>query len=245
MRAPGREAYRADAVRGTRIFPRRGWPLPFPAARRTSETPTEKHTMKKLRTLGVGAAGAMLFAMGTVHAADCGSLAGQTIADSTVTLAEVVPANTTVPTPNGNNGTAPVSYCRVAGTASPSADSAIKWEVWLPLTQSAWTGRMKVDGTGGYSGATPYARLAQDVGDGFVAAGSNMGHDGGESATWTMGHPEKVRDWGVRAHYSVATAAKTLARMYYGAEVQHSYFEGCSNGGRQAMMMAQNYPDLF
>jgi feruloyl esterase len=135
--------------------------------------------------------------------------------------------------------------CRVQGVARPSSDSEIKWEVWLPDTAAAWTGRMKVNGTGGYAGATPYPRLAQDVGDGFVSAGSNMGHDGGESATWTLGHPEKVKDWGLRAHYSVATAAKTLATVYFGKPVEHSYFEGCSNGGRQAMMMAQNYPELF
>jgi feruloyl esterase len=104
---------------------------------------------------------------------------------------------------------------------------------------------MKVNGTGGYAGATPYARLAQDIGDGFITAGSNMGHDGGESATWTLGHPEKVKDWGLRAHYYVATAAKTLSQAFYDRPVAHSYFEGCSNGGRQAMMMAQNYPELF
>jgi feruloyl esterase len=72
-----------------------------------------------------------------------------------------------------------------------------------------------------------------------------MGHDGGEAAAWTLGHPEKVKDWGLRAHYSVATAAKALTAAYFGTPVQHSYFEGCSNGGRQAMMMAQNYPELF
>src|SRR5438128_1850567 len=80
---------------------------------------------------------------------------------------------------------------------------------------------------------------------GFVTAGSNMGHDGGESATWTLGHPEKVKDWGLRAHYFVATAAKTLSKAFYDQPVLFSYFEGCSNGGRQAMMMAQNYPELF
>jgi feruloyl esterase len=104
---------------------------------------------------------------------------------------------------------------------------------------------MKVNGTGGYAGATRYARLAQDVGDGFVTAGSNMGHDGGENASWTLGRPEKVKDWGLRAHYSVATAAKALAAAYFGGPVKYSYFEGCSNGGRQGMMMAQNYPELF
>ena len=138
-----------------------------------------------------------------------------------------------------------VPFCRVQGTARPAADSEIKFEVWLPPTLAAWAGRMKVNGTGGYAGATPYARLAQDVGDGFVSAGSNMGHDGGEAAAWTLGHPEKVKDWGLRAHYYVATAAKTLADAFYGKPVSYSYFEGCSNGGRQALMMAQNYPTLF
>ena len=178
---------------------------------------------------------------GSVHAAyTCADLAAVTTADSTVTSAATVAAGTNV-----NGAVLPVAACRVQGVARPSTDSEIKWEVWLPDNKAAWTGRMKVNGTGGYAGATPYPRLAQDVGDGMVSAGSNMGHDGGESATWTLGHPEKVKDWGLRAHYSVATAAKTLATVYFGSPVRHSYFEGCSNGGRQAMMMAQNYPELF
>jgi len=158
---------------------------------------------------------------------------------STITSAAIV-------TPPGLNGL-PVSvpFCRVQGVAKPSTDSEIKFEVWLPPTEAAWTGRMKVNGTGGYAGATPYLRLAQDIADGFVTAGSNMGHDGGESAAWALGHPEKVKDWGLRAHYYVATAAKTLSLAFYSKQVEHSYFEGCSNGGRQAMMMAQNYPELF
>lgn len=134
--------------------------------------------------------------------------------------------------------------CRVEGVASPSSDSEIKFEVWLPQTAN-WTGRFKQNGTGGYAGAVPYARLAQDIGDGFVTAGSNMGHDGGLSDDWTLNRPEKIKDWGLRAHYFVATAAKALARAHYARPVAHSYFEGCSNGGRQSMMMAQRYPDLF
>lgn len=178
---------------------------------------------------------------GGAHAAtDCTSLAAVTTADSTVSAATVVAAGTVI-----SGATAPVAFCRVQGVARPSSDSEIKWEVWLPLANADWTGRMKVNGTGGYAGATPYSRLAQDIGDGFVTAGGNMGHDGGESASWTLGHPEKVKDWGLRAHYSVGTAAKALAAAHFGSPVKHSYFEGCSNGGRQAMMVAQNYPELF
>ena len=180
-------------------------------------------------------------ACGSVSAAtDCAGLAAVTTADSTVTSAAVVAAGTSI---SGN--VVPVALCRVQGVARPSSDSEIKWEVWLPRRAAEWTGRMKVNGTGGYAGATPLARLAQDIGDGFVTAGSNMGHDGGESPAWTLNRPEKVKDWGLRAHYSVATAAKALAASYFGNPVKYSYFEGCSNGGRQSMMMAQNYPELF
>jgi len=196
---------------------------------------------RQIAGIGPALALGLVGACGSAHAAyTCADLAAVTTADSTVTSAASVAAGTNV-----NGSVVPVAMCRVQGVARPSSDSEIKWEVWLPDTAAAWTGRMKVNGTGGYAGATPYPRLAQDVGDGFVSAGSNMGHDGGESATWTLGHPEKVKDWGLRAHYSVATAAKTLATVYFGKPVEHSYFEGCSNGGRQAMMMAQNYPELF
>lgn len=185
----------------------------------------------------VGVAGFSL----TAHAAsDCAGLATVKPEATTIASATVVSAPATVGGAKVN-----VPFCRVEGVARPSSDSEIKFEVWLPPAAANWTGRMKVNGTGGFSGGIPYPRLAQDVRDGFVTAGSNMGHDGGESPNWTVGHPEKVKDWGLRAHYSVATAAKALSAAFYDQPVKYSYFEGCSNGGRQAMMMAQNYPQLF
>ena len=194
------------------------------------------------RSIGFALALGLTAASGASHAAlSCAQLASVTPEASTITLAAV-----TGPGPvAGTTVSSTVPFCRVQGTARPSSDSEIKFEVWLPVTAAAWTGRMKVNGTGGFAGGAPFARLAQDIGDGFVTAGSNMGHDGGENASWTLGHPEKVKDWGLRAHYYVATAAKTLSQAFYDRPVGHSYFEGCSNGGRQAMMMAQNYPELF
>lgn len=171
---------------------------------------------------------------------DCAALARVSTSDSAVNSAAVVAAGSSV-----GGAVLPVALCRVQGVARPSRDSEIKWEVWLPKTAAAWTGRLKLNGTGGFAGATPYARLAQDIGDGFVTAGSDMGHEGGESAAWTLGHPEKVKDWGLRAHHSVGTVAKALAAAYFGKPVRYAYFEGCSNGGRQAMMLAQNDPELF
>src|SRR5881394_1029328 len=180
-------------------------------------------------------------AAGSVDAAsDCAGLVNVKLEGTTITSASVVSGPSMI-----GGARVAVPFCRVEGVGRPSSDSEIRFEVWLPSTVDKWTGRMKVDGTGGYAGGVPYALLAQDIGDGFVTAGSNMGHDGGESPAWTVNHPEKVRDWGLRAHYSVATAAKALSAAYYDKPVRYSYFEGCSNGGRQAMMMAQNYPELF
>jgi feruloyl esterase len=188
---------------------------------------------------GATVLGSALCLGNAAHALDCRFLIAVRLEAAIVTNAQSWSAPATI---GGANVSVP--FCRVQGVAHPSLDSNIQFEVWLPQTDK-WTGRMKVNGTGGYAGATPYPRLAQDIGDGFVTAGSNMGHEGGESAEWALGHPERVKDWGLRAHYYVATAAKALANSFYGRPVSHSYFEGCSNGGRQALMMAQNYPALF
>ena len=201
--------------------------------------------MSRLHRILVGAvmgcAGVPGMALAVEDAGDCAGLKAITAAASTITSADSI----TAPARVSDGVTVRVPFCRVQGVARPSSDSQIKFEVWLPPTAAAWNGRLKVNGTGGYAGATPHARLAQDIADGFVTAGSNMGHDGGENAAWTRAHPEKVKDWGLRAHHSVATAAKALSLAFYGQPVRHAYFEGCSNGGRQALMMAQNYPDLF
>ncbi len=170
---------------------------------------------------------------------DCAALVGVNSEMTTITTATPMAAGASV-----GSTRAGAPFCRVQGVARPSADSLINFEVWLPAA-AAWSGRLKTDGTGGYAGATPIARMAEDLAIGFVVAGSDMGHSGGESADWTLGRPEKVKDWGYRAHYFVTTAAKALTLAYYGKPASHAYFEGCSNGGRQAMMMAQRYPDLF
>lgn len=195
--------------------------------------------MNKLTTIASSLALTLYGSITLAQSVECSGLLGVQSEASTIIEAKIVEGGSQI---EGSSVRGPI--CRVRGVARPSSDSEIKFEVWLP-TVAAWTGRMKLSGTGGFAGGVPYASLARDVGDGFVAAGSNMGHDGGESPSWTMGHPEKVKDWGLRAHYYVATAAKSLANAHYGKPVDYSYFAGCSNGGRQALLLAQNYPKLF
>jgi feruloyl esterase len=65
----------------------------------------------------------------------------------------------------------------------------------------------------------------------------------GESdSSWALGHPEKVKDYGYRAIHEMTQLAKATIRAFYGTDPRYSYFEGCSNGGREALMEAQRYP---
>ena len=52
-------------------------------------------------------------------------------------------------------------------------------------------------------------------------------------------------NFGHVAIHRVAEASKAIIRARYNAAPSRAYFNGCSNGGRQALMEAQRYPDDF
>lgn len=136
------------------------------------------------------------------------------------------------------------AFCRVVVVATPSADSTINVEVWLP--ESGWNGRFRGHGNGGFAGEIAYGSLEFSVLGGYASAATDTGHVGGPTdATWALGHPEKVADFGYRAIHAMTLVAKTAIAAYYGKPQQHSYFAACSNGGRQALMEAQRYPDDY
>src|SRR4029077_14720643 len=60
-----------------------------------------------------------------------------------------------------------------------------------------------------------------------------------------VGHPERAIDYLYRSKHLVTVAAKALVNAYYGTPARYSYFNSCSNGGRQALMEAQRYPDDY
>lgn len=134
-------------------------------------------------------------------------------------------------------------FCRVTAHARPSSDSDIVIEVWLPST--GWNGKLQGLGTGGFAGVIPYATLATVVKRGYVAAVTDTGHTAGEHADWALGHPEKIIDYGYRGVHEMTTIAKAAINAFYGKKEQHSYFLGCSNGGRQALMEAQRFPEDY
>ena len=133
------------------------------------------------------------------------------------------------------------AFCRVVVEATPSADSSIKIEVWMPA--EGWNGRFRGQGNGGFAGEIDYRGLALAVRRKYASAATDTGHSaGGTDARWALGHPEKVIDFGYRAIHEMTQIAKTLIKAFYGNPAQHAYFAACSNGGRQALMEAQRFP---
>jgi hypothetical protein len=165
-----------------------------------------------------------------------------------VTFAQTVAAGTFAGPPSpisGRDLTAPYknvpAFCRVVAEAKPTADSDIRLEVWLPA--AGWNGKLQGIGNGGFAGMIDYSQLGAAVTKGYAATATNAGHDGSPiDATWAVGHPEKVVDFGHRGIHEMTRVAKEIVHALYGKTAQRSYFAGCSDGGREALMEAQRYP---
>ncbi|MEO5739014.1 MAG: tannase/feruloyl esterase family alpha/beta hydrolase, partial [Vicinamibacterales bacterium] len=124
----------------------------------------------------------------------------------------------------------------------PAADSEIKMELWMPA--SGWNGKYQAVGNGAFNGTLNYGAMTTALTRGYATSSTDTGHTGG-SASFGLGHPEKVIDFGWRAVHETAAASKTIIAAYYGGAPKRSYFNGCSAGGRQAMKEAQRFPADF
>ena len=136
--------------------------------------------------------------------------------------------------------------CKVEVTSRPTPDSDIRIEVWIPVG-AAWNGRYVQLGNGGFAGQIPSGQIKAMAARGYAAAGTDDGHHSanGADASWALGHREKVIDFSWRALKETTTAAKTLIAAQKGAPLGKSYFFGCSDGGREALMEAQRFPADF
>ncbi len=134
------------------------------------------------------------------------------------------------------------AHCKVAAVLTPSPDSHIEMEVWLPA--ETWNGKFQAVGNGGWAGVISYAALATALQEGYATASNDTGHKGG-NALFAIGHPEKLTDFAYRAVHEMTVHAKALVNAYYGRAPRFSYWNGCSTGGRQGLMSAQKYPADF
>jgi feruloyl esterase len=170
---------------------------------------------------------------GAAHAqAACADLAGMHMPDAEVTAATVESLGAS-------------QACRVQATSKPTPDSDIRIEVWIPLGE-AWNGKFVQIGNGGFAGQIP-RQLRGVAAMGYAVAGTDNGHQSAvnTSAVWALGHPEKLVDFGWRAVKATTDVAKTLIATQKGTFARKSYLAGCSDGGREALMSAQRFPNDF
>lgn len=207
-----------------------------------------------LLACGVIALGQSSGSVGSGHASDtaaCESLASLALTNAKVTMAQSVAAGAFAGHPVPSNRADPSAvykklpaFCRVAVKATPTADSDIKIEVWLPT--SGWNGKLQGVGNGGFAGQIDFLQLGLALAHGFAAVATDTGHTGaGTDAAWALGHPEKVIDFGHRGIHEMTRVAKAAVQAFYGTAPQHSYFAACSDGGREALMEAQRYPQDY
>lgn len=153
------------------------------------------------------------------------------------------------------------AHCLVVGTinagrvgteTSPGAPVArytyaINWQARLP---AAWNSKFYMPGGGGTDGSVPNTttRLAR----GYAAAANDSGHSNGVNndslaggaASFGTDYLARV-DFAYNAIDLTTRTAKKLVELYYADRPEYSYFEGCSMGGREAMMVTQRLPSYF
>jgi hypothetical protein len=163
----------------------------------------------------------------------CESLASVALPNTTIESAAVDPNNPGV--------------CRVtAVTTHPPAGDKVR--IWVAIPTTNWNGRFLGTGGGGFSGGSA-AGVNQPIASGFAAGATDTGHPDatGRFALNAQGHLDwqAIRDNGHVGIHEMTVTGKALTQAMYGVAPKYSYFNGCSTGGRQALMEVQRYPQDY
>ncbi|KAL4883371.1 Tannase/feruloyl esterase [Aspergillus karnatakaensis] len=145
------------------------------------------------------------------------------------------------------------TFCNVTVTYThPGQDDTIDAEIWLP--PSDWNGILQSIGGGGWTAGRyylSYAGMAGALHDGYATATTNAGvGNSPDPASWGLVSPGNMNlvafdNFGQTSLNDLAILAKAVIRAYYGQDPRYSYWNGCSNGGRQASILAQQYPTAY
>jgi feruloyl esterase len=163
----------------------------------------------------------------------CESLSTVAYPNTTIESAAVDPANPGI--------------CRITAyiTHPPNGDRV---RIWIGIPTGNWNGRFLGTGGGGFSGGSP-GGINQPLALGYAAGATDTGHEGGSGSfaldangrlNWQL-----IRDNAHVGIHEMTVLGKALAEAMYGAAPRYSYFNGCSTGGRQALMEAQRYPQDY
>ena len=198
------------------------------------------HAMTVVVVLGAALLGTRATAAAPVT---CESIQFLKAQNMTVTLAALVPPNGFSRSASGTAAaqqafTNSVAFCRVTATLTPSPDSDIKIEVWMPV--SGWNGKFQAVGNGGWGGLINYPAMSEALARGYATSSTDTGHTG-DGGSFALGHPEKLMDFAWRSVSEMTVRAKTIIEAFYGKPPRLSYWNGCSTGGRQGLIEAERF----
>ncbi len=183
----------------------------------------------------------------------CDKLKTLSLPDTSISAVEYVPAGPYnapslpgAPAPKAQAAIPLPAYCRVALVLTPSKDSHIESEVWVPTDE--WNGKLQVVGNGGWAGTISFPAMAAALREGYATASTDTGHkpnEGGGNGMFALGHPEKLVDFGYRALHETTVKAKAIIGAMYAKGPKYSYYNGCSTGGRQGLVEVSRFPEDF
>ena len=226
---------------------------PFPQARSVSLLRKKLFSIAALVILYSASFGVLALGAAPIPADKCTNLKSAfAMAHGTISSAEIMPAGSTTnlqnPTLNGlETKTPPVTglpaFCRVIATLTPTSDSNIGIEVWLP--QAGWNGKLQSTANHEAGGIYYYGDMSAALKRNYAVASTDTGHTFTPDSSWAVGHPEKIVDYSWRAVHEMTLAAKAIIAAYYGSGPRYSYYNGCSTGGRQTLKEAQMFPNDY
>jgi feruloyl esterase len=174
----------------------------------------------------------------------------------TTTIQGMAPTGTTIT--SAAMVTSPVTYCDVKGTIATSTDGQINTVIFELGLPNIWIGDFVFIGNGGFAGslqAVDEGEFIASVSVGLARAATDTGHESvlgplgalDGSFGLTDGNEPALaarEDFSYRAVHLSTVASETITTAYYGSKI-FSYFDGCSTGGRQAMVEAEKFPTDF
>lgn len=192
--------------------------------------------------------GALGFVIGAAALGAAG-LASPALANtecSVAALQAAAPADTTLT--SATVQAAPVPNCRVEGYITTTSPVPNKSMFRLQLPTEGWNHRYYFIGLGGSAGYVPTDSQipgGNPLVKGFAVAGTDTGREGNMLDWGFLAEPAKAEDHIHRAAHLTAVATQKITRAYYGGANFHSYFSGCSGGGRMATMEILLHPEDF
>lgn len=160
----------------------------------------------------------------------CQKLTGKNFADASIKSSKLVKTDDEIG-----------EYCEIAGIIPPK----LNFKLRMP---SHWNGKFHYSGGGGFNGYIASVNESA-INQGYADVASDSGHSSfipnPLSADFARDDEHALRLFAYQSVPTVAAVAKAIVTDYYQSEISHSYFEGCSNGGREGLTALLKNPDLF